>query len=225
MTMRVRSISGAAVTGALALLLAACSSGESSAPTKAPVPTATTAPASSGKPVARVGGSVVMATPGVRIDVNKQYTAVFKTEVGEFKVELYPKQAPRHVDNFVYLARTGFYDGVTFHRVIPGFMAQSGDPTGTGAGGPGWVIPDEISELKHSGPGILSMAKQSAPNTAGSQFFITFAATDWLDGIHTVFGKVVEGMDVVGKIRERNPSAQPPEPPGTRVNTIEIIER
>jgi cyclophilin family peptidyl-prolyl cis-trans isomerase len=224
--MRVRSVAGAGVSGVIALLLAACSAGESPAPTATSVPasTATTAPAASGKPVARVGGSVVMATPGVGIDVNKRYTAVFKTEVGEFRVELYPKQAPKHVDNFVYLARSGYYDGVTFHRVIPGFMAQSGDPTGTGAGGPGWVIPDEISDLKHSGAGILSMAKQAAPNTGGSQFFITFGATDWLDGIHTVFGKVVDGMDVVSKIRERNPSAQPPEPPGTRISTIEIVE-
>jgi cyclophilin family peptidyl-prolyl cis-trans isomerase len=176
-------------------------------------------------PTPRIGGQVTLATPGVAIDVGQQYFAVFKTEAGEFKVELYPKQAPVHVNNFVYLARSGYYNGVTFHRVIPGFMAQSGDPTASGAGGPGYVIPDEISDLKHDGPGILSMAKTSAPNTGGSQFFITFVATPHLDGVHTVFGKVVEGMDVVLKIRERNPSAQPPEPPGTKITTIEITEQ
>lgn len=217
----------AACLALLAIALTACGS-EEATPTPVKTATATVAAAAGSgvtRPTARIGGQVSMATPGLAIDSNKRYFALFKTEVGEFKAELYPKQAPVHVNNFVYLARSGYYNGVTFHRVIPGFMAQSGDPTASGAGGPGYVIPDEISDLKHDGPGILSMAKTSAPNTGGSQFFITFEPTPHLDGVHTVFGKVVEGMDVVLKIRERDPGAQPPAPPGTKITTIEITEQ
>src|SRR3990172_5984020 len=145
----------AACLGALAIAVTACGSEE---PT--PTPARAVPPASSSgltPPTPRVGGAVAMATPGVAIDVNKRYLALFKTEVGQFKIELFPKQAPVHVNNFVFLSRSGYYNGVTFHRVIPGFMAQSGDPTASGAGGPGYVIPDEISALKHDGAGILSM--------------------------------------------------------------------
>lgn len=204
--------------------LAGCGSSESSVP---PTETrkAEPASASSGKPVARVGGTVAMATPGLAINPDRRYDAVVKTEVGDITIELYPKKAPVHVNNFILLARSGYYDGVTFHRVLEGFMAQAGDPTGTGAGGPGWVVPDEISDLKHDGPGILSMAKSAAPNTGGSQFFITYEATPWLDGAHTVFGKVTQGMDVMSRIRLRDPSKQPNAPPGTRISTIQIVER
>jgi peptidyl-prolyl cis-trans isomerase A (cyclophilin A) len=126
--------------------------------------------------------------------------AHFETSQGEFDVELFADNAPLTVKNFVDLAQKGFYDGLVFHRVIPDFMIQGGDPKGTGMGGPGYTIKDEFHpSLRHSGPGILSMAN-AGPNTGGSQFFITLASTPWLDNKHAVFGKVTKGLDVVQKI-------------------------
>jgi cyclophilin family peptidyl-prolyl cis-trans isomerase len=138
-------------------------------------------------------------------------------------VELYADQVPNTVNNFVFLAREGFYDGTMFHRVIDGFMAQAGDPTGTGMGGPGYQFADEfVASLRHDGPGVLSMANAGA-NTNGSQFFLTFDATPWLDGAHTVFGKVIEGLDVLDEISLRDP--QTASTPGDLIETIEITER
>ena len=126
--------------------------------------------------------------------------AVFETNQGTFEIELFEDKAPITVKNFIDLAEKGFYDGLIFHRVIDGFMIQGGDPNGMGTGGPGYTIPDEFhKDLKHDDEGILSMAN-AGPNTGGSQFFITLAATPWLDGHHSVFGKVVKGMDVVRAI-------------------------
>lgn len=126
--------------------------------------------------------------------------AVFETTQGTFEIELFEDKAPITTKNFIDLTEKGFYDGLIFHRVIDGFMIQGGDPNGTGTGGPGYTIPDEFhKDLKHKSEGILSMAN-AGPNTGGSQFFITLAATPWLDGHHSVFGKVVKGMDVVKKI-------------------------
>ena len=126
--------------------------------------------------------------------------AVFETNKGTFEIELFEDKAPITVKNFIDLAEKGFYDGLIFHRVIDGFMIQGGDPNGMGTGGPGYTIPDEFhKDLKHDDEGILSMAN-AGPNTGGSQFFITLAATPWLDGHHSVFGKVVKGMDVVRAI-------------------------
>ena len=126
--------------------------------------------------------------------------AVFETNHGTFEIELFEDKAPITVKNFIDLAEKGFYDGLIFHRVIDGFMIQGGDPNGMGTGGPGYVIPDEFhKDLKHDSEGVLSMAN-AGPNTGGSQFFITLAATPWLDGHHSVFGKVVKGMDVVREI-------------------------
>jgi len=126
--------------------------------------------------------------------------ANFETTLGNFTIELFEKQVPNTVGNFVKLAEKNFYDGGIFHRVIDGFMIQGGDPTGTGRGGPGYTFADEIDPaLKHNSEGILSMAN-AGPNTNGSQFFITLVPTSHLDGKHAVFGKVVEGMDVVRKI-------------------------
>lgn len=123
-----------------------------------------------------------------------------ETTMGNIDAELYSDKAPKTVENFVSLANKGFYDGLIFHRVIPGFMIQTGDPTGTGAGGPGYKFPDEFSSaLKHNKPGILSMAN-SGPNTNGSQFFIIEKPTPWLDGKHSVFGQVTSGMETVKKI-------------------------
>lgn len=162
--------------------------------------------------------------PAMTIDSSKKYTATFKmTKGGEFVVELYDDAAPITVNNFVFLARDGYYDGTTFHRVLEGFMAQGGDPTGTGTGGPGYQFEDEFSEdLKFDGDGILAMAN-SGPNTNGSQFFITYAPTEWLNGLHTIFGRVTEGMDVVKNLTLRDPN-QFPDYDGDAIETITISE-
>ncbi|MGD9143440.1 MAG: peptidylprolyl isomerase [Dehalococcoidia bacterium] len=135
------------------------------------------------------------APPPMQIDVAKQYTATIKTEKGDIKLELFAADVPVTVNNFVFLAREKFYDNITFHRVIPGFMAQGGDPTGTGSGGPGYRFADEFTEHTHV-TGALSMAN-AGPDTNGSQFFITYAPQPHLDGKHSVFGRLVDGMDVL----------------------------
>ena len=161
--------------------------------------------------------------PAMIIDPSKSYTATFAMDGGEeFKVNLFAQEAPRTVNNFVFLAGDGYYDGVTFHRVIPGFMAQSGDPTGTGRGGPGYRFEDEFHpNLRHNKPGILSMAN-AGPNTNGSQFFITFVPTPHLDDAHAVFGEIIEGMDVVNSIAPRDPSTAAT--PGEIILSITITE-
>ena len=143
------------------------------------------------------------SSPAMVIDGNKDYTASITTNRGEIKLQLFAAEAPATVNNFVFLAREGFYDGVSFHRVISDFMVQTGDPTGTGTGGPGYKFADEPAalRLKHDGPGTLSMAN-AGPNTNGSQFFITHVATDWLNGKHAVFGRVSAGQQVVDSSRQ-----------------------
>jgi len=156
------------------------------------------------------------------IDPKKKYKAKFKTSKGDILIELYADKVPNTVNNFVFLARDGFYDNTTFHRVIKDFMVQGGDPEGSGRGGPGYKFKDEFdSSLKHTGPGILSMAN-AGPHTNGSQFFITHTATPHLDGKHAVFGKVIEGMNVVNSIPERDPGRAGK--PGETLIGIEIIE-
>ena len=148
------------------------------------------------------------------LDTSKDYSAVLYTENGNITIELFDNKDPLTVENFINLAKSGFYNGVGFHRVIAGFMAQTGDPTGTGTGGPGYTFEDEIvSELKHDGPGILSMAN-AGPGTNGSQFFITHLATPWLDNHHTIFGGIQDSDDqvVVDKICQ-----------GDKIITIKII--
>jgi peptidyl-prolyl cis-trans isomerase B (cyclophilin B) len=143
------------------------------------------------------------APPPMSIDVNQKYTATFETSRGQIVVELFPKNAPNTVNNFVFLAQDGFYDGTVFHRVINDFMVQGGDPTATGRGGPGYRFDDEFQGnewLRHK-VGSLSMAN-AGPNTNGSQFFITHIKTDWLDGKHTVFGQVLSGQEVVNTIQQ-----------------------
>jgi len=163
-----------------------------------------------------------LAPPSGALDTSKTYTARFKTERGDIVVELYADRVPLTVENFVNLARAGFYDGTTFHRVIGGFMAQGGDPTGTGTGGPGYQFGDEFHPtLRHDGAGVLSMAN-AGPGTNGSQFFLTYGPTPHLDNKHSVFGKITEGMDVLNSLRERDP--QRDRQPGDRIDTIEIIE-
>ena len=140
------------------------------------------------------------SAPAMQIDAKKSYTATIKTNRGDIVIDLYADKTPKTVNNFVFLAQDGYYNGVIFHRVIADFMVQTGDPTGTGRGGPGYKFADEFHpSLRHTGPGILSMAN-AGPGTNGSQFFITHVKTDWLDGKHSVFGKVREGMDVVNAI-------------------------
>ena len=140
--------------------------------------------------------------PALEIDPAKNYRATLTTDKGDIQLELYPANAPKTVNNFVFLARQGFYDGLKFHRVINNFMIQGGDPTGTGSGGPGYKFEDETygNPLKHE-TGVVSMAN-AGPNTNGSQFFITHAPQPHLNGRHTVFGKVIEGQDVVNAIRQ-----------------------
>jgi peptidyl-prolyl cis-trans isomerase B (cyclophilin B) len=136
------------------------------------------------------------------VDTSKKYVATFETTKGSIVVDLFVKDAPKTVNNFVFLAKEGFYDGTVFHRVIPDFMIQGGDPTGSGRGGPGYRFEDETkgNPNKHE-PGTLSMAN-AGPNTNGSQFFITHIATDWLNGKHTVFGKVKTGQDIVDSVKQ-----------------------
>ena len=142
------------------------------------------------------------APPAMTIDANRKYTATFDTSKGGIVCELFAKDAPKTVNNFVFLARDGFYDGTVFHRVIADFMVQGGDPTATGSGGPGYRFEDETKNNPHKHKvGTLSMAN-AGPNTNGSQFFITHVVTDWLDGKHTVFGQVSQGQDVVNAIKQ-----------------------
>ena len=159
----------------------------------------------------------------MQIDPRKRYIATLETAKGDIVIELFADRAPRTVNNFCFLAREGYYDNTTFHRVIPGFMAQGGDPTGTGTGGPGYQFADEFHPaLRHDGPGILSMAN-AGPNTNGSQFFITFAATPWLDNRHTVFGRVIQGLEVLQAIAPRDPARA--RTPGDLLKTVRIEER
>ncbi|MCC6369260.1 MAG: peptidylprolyl isomerase [Bryobacterales bacterium] len=142
------------------------------------------------------------AAPALSIDSNKTYTVTFETSRGNIVCDLFAKDAPKTVNNFVFLAREQFYDNTTFHRVIADFMIQGGDPTGTGRGGPGYRFEDELKDnpRRHQ-VGSLSMAN-AGPNTNGSQFFITHIVTDWLDGKHTVFGQVTQGQDVVNAVKQ-----------------------
>ena len=146
------------------------------------------------------------SAPAMAIDPSKKYTAVIETSAGTMEAEFFPQDAPNTVNNFVFLARDGYYNDVIFHRVISGFMIQGGDPTGTGRGGPGYRFNDEKVTRPYS-RGTLAMAN-AGPNTNGSQFFITLEATPWLDNRHSVFGEVVEGMDVVKKIGSTQTGAQ-----------------
>ena len=152
--------------------------------------------------------------PALEIDPAKSYQATIETDRGDIVLELSPQHAPKTVNNFVFLARQGFYDGVTFHRVIPNFMIQGGDPTGSGSGGPGYKFEDEVKNnpLKHE-TGVISMAN-AGPGTNGSQFFITHSPQSHLNGKHTVFGKVTQGQDVVDAIQQRD-----------KINKITIEEK
>lgn len=160
--------------------------------------------------------------PEMILDKEKTYKANIHTDNGVIEMQLFADKTPNTVNNFIFLSNEGFYDNTFFHRVIANFMAQGGDPTGTGRGGPGYRFADEFHpELKHDKPGILSMAN-AGPDTNGSQFFITHVPTPWLDNKHSVFGEVTGGMDVVLSIPERDPTR--PDQPGVKITSVTIIE-
>ena len=236
---------GASALGILAVLaLVACGNDDplsSSSVTDGSATTSTMAAATPYaviEPVPAEPALMWVSAPAMSINPSQSYAARFLTEKGEILIKLFAEEVPNTVNNFVFLSRSGFYDDVTFHRVLPGFMAQSGDPTGTGMGGPGYQFDDEFNPwLRHSGPGILSMAN-SGHNTNGSQFFITFGETPFLDGLnpdgsakdcanpqvscHSVFGMVVKGMDVLESISPRDPSTATSI--GDVIHTIHIEE-
>ena len=189
-------------------------------------PPAQAAAQASGQVPALVGTKTYASAPPMLIDKNKQYTAAFKmAKGGEFVIQLYPDKAPITVNNFVFLARQGYFDGTTFHRVLQGFMAQGGDPTGTGSGGPGYEFVYEGSDLKFDKAGGVSMANTGpATPTNGSQFFITFGPTPSLDGGYTIFGQVISGMDVVNAITLRDPQTNP-DFTGDAIQSVTITEK
>ena len=220
-----------------ALLAAACGGGSkttntpttaasSAAATRQPASTAAATASTASTPAAQPtqpgGTKTYSAEPPLTIDQNKKYFATIKMDIGDIRLELYPKEAPHSVNSFVFLSRDHFFDGVTFHRVVQGFVAQAGDPTGTGRGGPGYTIPDEVNAHKFL-DGSLGMAKTSAPNSGGSQWFIDYAPQPSLDGGYTVFGQLVSGRDVLDKIKLRDPATATT--PGTVINTIVIEEQ
>jgi len=163
--------------------------------------------------------------PPMTVDPTKQYVATLHTEKGDIVIELYADRAPITVNSFIFLARHGWFDGVTFHRVIPGFVAQAGDPSGTGYGTPGYAYKNEISpDLLFDGPGVVGMANAGADSN-GSQFFITYAAQPTLDGSFTIFGHVIEGMDVASSLTPRNPTENADLPPGDEILSVTIDEK
>jgi cyclophilin family peptidyl-prolyl cis-trans isomerase len=162
--------------------------------------------------------------PPMQIDPKKQYTSTLKTEKGDIVIQLFPDKAPMAVNNFVFLARQGWFNNVTFHRVIPNFVAQAGDPSGSGFGGPGYSFEDEISDLKFDKAGMVAMAN-AGPGSNGSQFFITFAPASNLDGKYTIFGQVIEGMDVAQKLTPRDTAQTPNLPAGDKILSVEIKEK
>ena len=165
------------------------------------------------------------SAPPMQIDVDKQYFATVKmVKGGEFVIQLFPDKAPITVNSFVFLARKGFFNGVTFHRVIDGFMAQGGDPTGTGMSGPGYQIPDEPNDLTFDKAGVVAMANTGQPNSGSSQFFITFGPQAYLNGGFTIFGRVISGMDVVNGLKRRNPQ-QNPTFVGDAMESVTITEK
>ncbi len=212
--MRLWQLLGVCVS--LATLAFACGSdGAGETPTTGDAPTSSAIPTPTSKKYD--------SRPEVTIDPDKKYVAIVETVKGTFRIELRPDLAIQTVNSFIFLAREGYYDGVTFHRVIPGFMAQGGDPSGTGSGDPGYTLPAEFSDVPYE-RGVVGMARTTDPNSGGSQFFITYTDQPNLNGQYTVFGKVVEGMKVVNALTPRDPATDPAAPPGDAIISIEIEE-
>jgi cyclophilin family peptidyl-prolyl cis-trans isomerase len=190
----------------------------------ASIKTAKTQSPASAQPESTVKSLQYDAPPPMTIDTSKQYFATFKmANGGEFVIQLYPDKAPIAVNSFVFLANKGYFNGVTFHRVIDGFMAQGGDPTGTGNGGPGYEFVNEDNDLKFDKAGVVAMAN-AGRDTNGSQFFITYGPQDYLNGGYTIFGQVVSGMDVVNGLTRRNPD-QHPNFSGDAIESVTISEK
>ncbi|HRC76768.1 MAG TPA: peptidylprolyl isomerase, partial [Kouleothrix sp.] len=190
----------------------------------APFAAAPTAGAAAADVAARNDKYKAQGAPPLAIDPKKSYTATITTPRGDIVVKLRPDLAPQTVNSFVFLSKEGFYNGVTWHRVLQNFMAQGGDPTGTGTGGPGYTVPDEFTtQVKFDKPGLLAMANTGRPNSGGSQFFITTAPADYLDGKYTIFGQVEQGQDIVNGIPLRDPD-QNPTTPGEQIVKITIAE-
>lgn len=174
-------------------------------------------------PVVPEQGEAIDGRPPFTIDVEGTYTATIETPRGDIVIELFPTIAPQTVNNFVALARDGFYDGLTWHRVIPGFVAQGGDPLGDGTGGPSYSVPAEFtSEILYDRPGLVAMARSADPDSAGSQFFITTAPAPNLNFQYTIFGEVIEGLDIALAIPERDPATAAE--PGEEIISITINE-
>jgi peptidylprolyl isomerase len=203
------------------VLLAACGDGEDGEAVGDSTPAAT-------QEATQTPPATQVSAPPMTIDVGKTYFATIETDKGDIRIQLFPDIAPETVNSFVFLAREGFYDGVTFHRVIPGFVAQGGDPTGTGGGGPGYTLPDEFSDRPFK-EGSVGMAKKPQPNSAGSQFFICLKPQEGspdcapLTGSYTLFGEVVEGMDVAESLTPRDPATATS--PGDKMITVTIEEQ
>ena len=197
----------------VSLSMVAC---QPSAPQPVPAPVPAPAPAPPPPPL------FYKSPPPMNIDTSKQYTAIIETEKGDLVLELFAKDVPVTVNNFVFLARQRFYDGSTFHRVMPSFMAQGGDPSGTGRGDAGYSFNDEFTSHTHEA-GALSMANKG-PNTNSAQFFITYAPQHGLDNKHAVFGQLIEGMDVLENLTPRDPN-QNPQFEGDKIIRITIEER
>ena len=172
-----------------------------------------------------LGSKQFKTCPPFNIDQSKQYAATLHTEKGDIVMELYADKAPLAVNSFVFLARQGWFNGVTFHRVIPGYIAQAGDPSATGSGGPGYYFKNEVAaDVLFDKPGVVGMAN-AGPDTNGSQFFITYAPEPKLDGSYTVFAQVIKGMDVVESLTARNPQQSPGLPPGDKILSVTIVEK
>lgn len=226
-----RAISGTGGTAAEAQPTLAPATLEPLAPTAAPGATAATEATSTGAtpaaeaatPAASSSVQTYSAAPPMSIDPAKNYTATITTPRGDIVIKLRPDVAPQTVNNFVFLSREGFYNGLTWHRVIQDFMAQGGDPEGTGGGGAGYNIPAEFTDkILFDKPGLVAMARTDDPNSASSQFFITTAAAPWLDNQYTIFGEVVQGQEIVNGIPLRDPATATT--PGEQIVQIAISE-
>ena len=230
------AVIGVVIVGVIAYLLLGPKPAATPAQTPTPVlqvAPPTEQPSSSGAqqsaqanlpPAPTVTGKQYAAVPTMSIDVTKQYFATVKmVKGGEFVIQLYPDKAPITVNSFVFLAKDGFYNGVTFHRVLDGFMAQGGDPTGTGSGGPGYQFQNELNDLKFDKAGVVAMAN-AGPNTNGSQFFIMFGPYGLSENDYTIFGQVVSGMDVVNGLTRRDPQNNPSFP-GDAIESVTINEK
>jgi cyclophilin family peptidyl-prolyl cis-trans isomerase len=173
----------------------------------------------------RLEDKMFTACPTLTIDKSKTYTATLKTAKGDIVIELFPDKAPFTVNSFVFLARKGWYDNMIFHRVLPGFVAQTGDPSGSGYGGPGYAFSNEIrTDLRYDKPGVVGMAN-AGPDSNGSQFFIVFSAQPALDGRYTIFGQVTQGLDVLAKLTPRDPSSGQKLPDGDLIQSVAIEEK